>query len=241
MNAIVIGKKILFWGLALTVALFISHQILIAHTGGSSMEAVSPSLIAALERATESASQLVGKVTARIADSESEPVDFAQSEVQKAIAALDGSGRSFAYLAFAGQLYLVDRRGCVLGLADSVGLRDVPIIHARTLRIRPESLQLADEAFKETLDLLRWLDRKYSALYAQLSDVEISRPVGLIAHFNWVEPVAVVFGRGDVKRKARFLHSFYKELGNTRLVGHIRYLDLRLDDRIILKARKTVS
>jgi len=234
MNAVNLGKKVLFVSFAITCALFISLKLLEATT--VKPEPIgSQSHFPSLEKVVDNSfSKDLFSLTKSMFIKPSEPVAFHDSTVQRNIKFLPGSGKPIAYL-LSKKLYVVDKNCSVLGLADSVQFMDLPIISANNPKINKKNYRLADENIKNAISLVRYMNKVNPILAARLSEVHIDPSYGLITYFDWAKGIYVVFGNGDVGKKMQNLESFYQELGKTKLIHQTKSLDLRYNGRIILK------
>lgn len=230
MDLLKLGRHFLFFGLALTTALLITLQILELHSPGTK------ALVPFSLNYQVSNSHLVQSIRQAFAREVADPVPLSNSALQQALAGLSGAGRPFAYLSFH-RLYVINSSGKILGLADSVAHKNMPLITADEFLVNPDNFQVTGEAFAEGLDIIKNVSRLNPIIRAQLSEVNINKDLGPLLYMDWAKGIPVIFGRGSIKRKLAYLDAFYKKWGTSNLVNQTKYVDLRVEGRIILKKR----
>lgn len=130
-------------------------------------------------------------------------------------------------------LYVVDAQGRVIGRADSLKVRDLPVISGKSVRLDAECRNLVDETSLEALELLRRFETQ-PVLAPLVSGIEVKKG-GLIAYMNFGHVLPVIFGSGMLADKVENLTDFYFQLGADNLMLKARYLDLRVEDRVVVK------
>jgi hypothetical protein len=140
--------------------------------------------------------------------------------------------RPIAYVS-QGELYVLDSRGKILGRADSLKVRDLPMIDGKSIKLDLTRRCLADEAGLEALELLRQFESHPDVL-PLISGVHVQNG-SLIAYMNFGRLVPVIFGLGNLKDKIDNLVDYYHQLGADDLTRKAKYLDLRVEDRVVVK------
>lgn len=130
-------------------------------------------------------------------------------------------------------LYVVDAQGRVIGRADSLKVRDLPVISGTSVRLDAERRHLVDETSPAALELLRCFETQ-PVLAPLVSGIEV-RDGGLIAYMNFGRILPVLFGVGRLVDQVENLTDFYFQLGADDLMRKARYLDLRVEDRVVVK------
>ncbi|NOY59954.1 MAG: cell division protein FtsQ [Calditrichaeota bacterium] len=230
MDLLKLGRHFLFFGLALTTALLITLQILELHSPGTK------SLVPFSLHYKVGNNHLVQSIRQAFAREVVEPVPLSNPVMQQALAHLSGSGRPFAYLSFH-KLYVINSSGKILGLADSVAHKDMPLITADEFLVNPDNFKVTGEAFAEGLDIIKSVSKLNPIIRAQLSEVNINKDLGPLLYMDWARGVPVIFGNGSIKRKLAYLDAFYKKWGASNLVNQTKCVDLRVEGKIILKKR----
>jgi len=225
-----LGRHFLFYGLALTTALLITLQILERHSSGTN--AFAPFS----QHYTVSNNHLVQSIRHAFAKEVAEPVSLSNSTLQQAIAQLSGAGRPFAYVSWQ-KLYVVNSRGKIMGLADSLAHKDMPLITADEYLVNPDNLQVSGEAFAEALEIINGFSKLDPIIREQLSEVNINKEFGLILYMDWARGIPVILGKGSIERKLAYLDAFQRKWGASKLVNKTKYIDLRVEGRIVLKQR----
>lgn len=230
MDLLKLGRHVLFYGLALTTALLITLQILERHSSGTDVFApFSLHFSVRQNHLAQSIRQAFAKETL-------EPVSISSSALQQSIANLSGAGRPFAYISWK-KLYVVNSHGKILGLADSVAHKDMPLITSDDFMVSPDNFQIRGESFSQALEVIKGISRLDPILRAQLSEININKDFGLILYMDWAKGIPVIFGNGSIERKLAYLDAFQKKWGASKLVNQTKYVDLRVEGRIVLKQR----
>ncbi len=138
-----------------------------------------------------------------------------------------------ALLEAEGRLYVVDDDGRVLGTADSLRVQDLPVISGKSLHIDENEKRCSDEGLLDALRLLRKL-QQYDEIEPLISGMEVSQR-NVTAYVNLGRVVPVLFGRGNWEHKVENLVEYYRQLGADELTRRARFLDLRVEDCVIVK------
>jgi hypothetical protein len=141
-------------------------------------------------------------------------------------------GKPVAYVNMDG-LYLISKTGRILCSADSCDYIDLPIISSDSFELDDEGVRLIDSGTKDALILLAHIQKNY-ALKPILSEIKV-KGENLIAYMNLGDVMPVMFGRGAWDEKINNFISYQKQLGATELTRQAVYLDLRVENRIIVK------
>jgi hypothetical protein len=131
------------------------------------------------------------------------------------------------------QLYLVSKTGRIIGSADSSDVYDLPIISGDAFEVDSDGKRLIDETSKQALALLADIQRNY-ALEPILSEIRV-KDDNVIAYLNIGKVMPVIFGQGAWEQKINKFISYQKQLGASELTREARYLDLRVENRIVVK------
>lgn len=132
-----------------------------------------------------------------------------------------------------GKLFVIDSRGKILGRADSMKVRDLPVVSGKSIRLDLSRRCLADEAGLEALELIRRFESHPDVL-PLISGVHVQNG-SLIAYMNFGRVVPVIFGFGNLEDKIDNLVDYYHQLGADDLTRKAKYLDLRVEDRVVVK------
>jgi len=141
-------------------------------------------------------------------------------------------GKPVAYINMKG-LYLISKTGRILASADSAGYYDLPIISSDSFSLDAEGVRLCDDGTKDALELLAEIQKNY-ALKPILSEIKIKGD-NIIAYMNLGNVLPVMFGRGAWDEKINNFISYQKQLGASGLTRQAAYLDLRVENRIVVK------
>ncbi len=141
-------------------------------------------------------------------------------------------GKPVAYINMDG-LYLISKTGRILCSADSSGYIDLPIISSDSFVLDEAGERLIDDGTGDALILLAEIQKNY-ALKPILSEIKV-KGENIIAYMNLGHVMPVVFGRGDWDQKINNFISYQKQLGASELTRQAVYLDLRVENRIIVK------
>ena len=131
------------------------------------------------------------------------------------------------------KLYLVSKTGRIIGSADSSDVYDLPIISGDSFEIDSDGKRLIGDASKLALALLADIQRNY-ALEPILSEIRVQDD-NAIAYLNIGKVMPVIFGQGAWEQKINKFISYQKQLGASELTREARYLDLRVENRIVVK------
>ncbi|RPH92686.1 MAG: cell division protein FtsQ [Calditrichaeota bacterium] len=142
------------------------------------------------------------------------------------------SSRPIAYY-LGDRLYVVDGQGKILGTADSLHTGDLPVISGRGLKLDSDRRCIAEPENSAVL-----------ALLSEFEDIVLLKPLvsgisvkngELIAYMNFGRIVPVIFGHDHFEEKTGNLIEYYRQLGADELTRRAKYLDLRVEDRVVVK------
>jgi len=128
-------------------------------------------------------------------------------------------------------LYLVNGQG-KLEIVDTEKI-DVPVLSNDNFIY--ENHVLIDENSRKALDFIATL-QTYHQLWPLISQVRVNEK-SMIAYFNFGETIPVIFGRDDWHGRINNLLSYIQQCGTSELIAKTLFLDLRVEDRIIVKKR----
>jgi len=155
-------------------------------------------------------------------------------EFEKELVSGSRFGKPVAYVNI-DKLYLITKSGKIVGAADSCEHYDVPIISSDSFLINKEGTYLVDSGTKDALQLLSEIQKNY-AVKSLLSELKIKEN-SIIAYMNLGRVMPVIFGQGDWDEKINNFISFQKQLGASELVRKALYLDLCVENKIIVKKK----
>ena len=236
MNLLSLGKKVLFFSMALLTGLFIMYTIIEAHSPEKPV-VYDPTVFQNKEKETETG--LIPEKINQYFEPEEQLVEFKNLsilEIQEKLTELNRKGKPFAFLS-AKTLYIIDNRGHILSRADSLSHYDLPVISGDSLKINFSTMSLRGNQFEDAINLLKLLKKKNYLLYTNISEVQVHDKIGLILYTNYAKGLPVIFGKGDLERKVAYLNAYHKELGDSELTYKAKYLDIRIEGQIILKKR----
>ena len=101
--------------------------------------------------------------------------------------------------------------------------------------IDPEHQIVTDQRTQRALSFVIEIE-SYNNLQALVSEIKV-RDDDLIVYMNFGDVVPVIFGSGDLHNKINILESYYEQLGASDLTQQAAYLDLRVEDRVVVKKR----
>ena len=229
-----IGKKMLFYGLALSAGLFVNLQLLGKHVTDRKIvdPQQPPKEVLAVTR-----SDIIDRVRHLqfpIGDHVPKKLlSFTVPEVRLLLKTKQ-NGTPFAYLAYE-ELYVLDANGRILGLADSMTVSNLPVITGQNFEVDVDRRRLCGGCVDDVLKLLKLVSKTNSLLYAQISQVNIISDMGVVVYTSWAKGVPIIIGKGKIEEKVTYLDRFYNRFGTHSLIDRTRYLDLRVDGQIILK------
>lgn len=131
------------------------------------------------------------------------------------------------------KLYLITRSGKIMGAADSCDSFDLPVISNDSFMLDKNGRKLIDAGTRDALRLLGDLESSY-VLKNLVSEIKINEK-NLIVYMNLGKVIPVMFGQGAWKEKINNFISYQKQLGASELNQKALYLDLRVENRIIVK------
>jgi hypothetical protein len=155
-------------------------------------------------------------------------------EFEKELVSGSRFGKPVAYVNI-DKLYLITKSGKIVGAADSCEHYDVPIISSDSFLINNEGTHLVDSGTTNALQLLSEIQKNY-AVKSMLSELKI-KDDNIIAYMNLGKVLPVIFGQGDWNEKINNFISFQKQLGASDLVRKALYLDLCVENKIIVKKK----
>lgn len=141
------------------------------------------------------------------------------------------SSRPVAYYS-GDRLYVVDGQGKILGPADSLQAGDLPVISGKGLKL-DSGRTIAEPANSAVFSLLNEFE-DISLLKPLLSGISV-RNGELVAYMNFGRTVPVIFGHDHFEEKTENLIEYYRQLGADELTRRAKYLDLRVEDRVVVK------
>ena len=236
MDFLSIGKKVLFFSLALLTGLLIMYAIIEAHSPEKPF--INDPTVYQMDKEINDDGIIKEKFT-RFFESDDEIVNFrslSTMEIQEKLKTLNRKGKPFAFLS-GKRLYIIDNRGNILSMADSISHYDLPIISGDSLKINFSILRMSGLQFDEAIKLIKLVKKTNLVIYTNISEVYIHNKIGLILYTNYAKGLPVIFGKGELERKVAYLNAYHKKLGDSELTFNAKYLDFRLDGQIILKKR----
>ncbi len=236
MNFLSLGKKVLFFSMALLTGLLIMYAIIEAHS--PEMPVVYDPSVFQIEDENTDTGLIQEKINKYFEPEEKlvELKNLSTLEIQEKLKELNRKSKPFAYLS-AKTLYIIDSRGNILSPADSLSHHDLPVISGDSLKINFSTMSLRGNEFNEAINLLKLLKKNNSLMYTNVSEVQIHDKIGLILYTNYAQGLPVIFGKGNLERKVAYLNAYHKELGDSELTYKAKYLDIRIEGQIILKKR----
>ncbi len=239
MDFMFLGKKVLFFSLALLTGLFITQAIIEAH----SPEPESFDDVVLIENNMEtvedkeSVNTLIrSSIQEWVGETEDNMVSINSPIISTVLESRNEKGTPFAYVS-ANRIFIVDHKGKLLAPADSLGFHDLPIISGDSLKIYSSTFRLAGDGVSDALNLIKNAQKQGTIVYSNLSEINIQPKLGLVVYSNISKGLPLIVGSGSIEKKIRNLRTFIQEFGDSKLLTQTRYLDLRLDGQIILKKR----
>jgi len=236
MNFLSLGKKVLFFSMALLTGLFIMQTIIEAHSPEKPV-AYDPAVFQNNDKDPDKG--IFPEKINQYFEPEEKLVAFnslSGLEIQGKLTEINRKGKPFAFLS-AKTLYVIDNRGRLLSRADSLSHYDLPVITGDSLKINISTMSLGGGQLDEAINLLKFIKKKNNLLYTNISEVQVHHKIGLILYTNYAKGLPVIFGKGDIERKVTYLNAYHKELGDSELTYKAKYLDIRIEGQIILKKR----
>lgn len=132
------------------------------------------------------------------------------------------------------KMYIIDKNGHILALADSVAHVDLTVIFGEKLTVSESGLEIHGEELQTALKFITAIS-KYDIFAAQLSQIYIDNKYGLVAYMDWDNVIPVIIGKKNIADKIEKMESFYHNLRATSHLSQAKYVDLRLDDRAVIK------
>lgn len=145
---------------------------------------------------------------------------------------LNRGGKPFAYV-FTDELYIIDKRGRIIASADSCSHYNLPIISGSSFYIDEQQKMLVDAGAQNAIELLSEI-QKYSELEPLLSEIKVHNNE-VIAYLSFSNVIPVIFGEGEWQQKIDNLIAYQRQLGGSELAKIAAYLDLRIENRIVVK------
>ena len=229
-----VAKKILFFTLALLIGLSIGMRILEAHSPNSD---IPMSTEVALFKENDRSIRDVFEISFKRMTHQSDSVrSFASvGQLRQAMPSIKRTGKAIAVLADA-ELLTVDSGGRFLAYVDSAILLDLPVITSNRFTVDMKGKKLAGKEYEQCLQFLRY-SAKSPLLYAQISEVHVSKESGIVCYLATSQGLPVVLGMGDMERKVEYLAVFLDKFFQAPLLQSIKYVDLRFSGQILLKKR----
>jgi len=229
-----LGKRALFFGAAVLVGLSVGLRILEAHSPSRIVPYKNPNGMDFFADRGNTLQELRRQDNPGSKDKNDLLLPIASPEAQRILKKSKNDGKPFFYLS-SRQLYAVDEDGKILGLANSLPHRDLPVITGDALSIDSKKQRIAGEEFEQVVELLQRMEGMDHLLFNQISEIHLEKNVGMIAYLNVARSLPIIIGRGSLERKVAYLDAFLEQLGSTGLVEQAKYLDVRLAGQIILK------
>ncbi len=153
-------------------------------------------------------------------------------EIEHDLESVNRRGKAVAFINLE-KLYLIDKTGRIIAPADSCPHYDLPIISGSGFLVDEKQKKLVDDGAQNALALLREIQKK-SQLKPLLSEIKV-KDSEIIAYFSFGKVIPVIFGQGGWKQKIDNLIAYHIQLGGGDLTRQAAYLDLRIEDRIVVK------
>lgn len=129
--------------------------------------------------------------------------------------------------------FLINQKGEIKNGSDSLYILDLPIITCNKVHIDTLNNRIVNEDVQEVLSFLRVLKKK-PELFQLLSGIDTNSK-GIVAYLNWGTVLPVIFGHGFWNEKIEYLDEYLHTLGSHELTLNAKYLDLRVNGRIVVK------
>ncbi len=137
----------------------------------------------------------------------------------------------------AGRLYWVDAEGAVLGPLVKAAVPPGPVLSGVEAGEMVSGAKLPSDRLAQGLSFLRELHRAHAPLAEVLSEVDLTRPIGLVLYT--LDGIEVRMGSGAWKERLVRLEALLENLKDQgEPVGSI---DLRFRDLVVLKPKKERS
>lgn len=140
--------------------------------------------------------------------------------------------QAVAYI-FSEKMFAINAEGMVLASADSLPNLNLPIISGVELQDIQPGEHIQDVEMMHALSFIECA-AKHEFISPLISQIKANSE-DLIVYFNWGRIVPVKMGIGNWSDKLNRLDAYYRQVGNTELTKSAKYLDLRVEDRIIVK------
>jgi hypothetical protein len=232
------GKFMLFFSFAMLAGLFITQQMLEAHSTDEpviSIDQIATQNALQFVDDDELRDQLEEKI--RRADQEREMLTLGSREFKLFLQAGGENGTPVALLAL-GKLHGVDRKGGLVKLAQGERMPNLPVLTGAGMRFNTKSKRLDGLLFHQAMEFISEVDSRSDLLSQRLSEVNCDPGLGLVAYFSQTGALPVLIGQDALEAKAKNLDLFFEQLGPSTLMGNIKYLDARLAHQIIIKKNK---
>jgi|GEM_PF-5354755 len=132
------------------------------------------------------------------------------------------------------KLFIVDKEGQILALADSVAHLDLVVVSGENIQLSESGRSVHGEEMQTVMKFIKTMS-EHDVFAAQLSEVYIDSEYGLVAYMDWKNVIPVIIGKEDVTEKIEKMESLYHNLRATSHLSQAKYVDLRLDDRAVIK------
>lgn len=146
--------------------------------------------------------------------------------------AVNRAGKAAAFILL-DELMVIDKKGRIIAAADSCPHYNLPIISGSQFYIDEKQKMLVDRGAKNALELLSEI-RTRRELWPLLSEIKV-KDNEVIAYFGFGHVIPVIFGEGGWEQKIDNLIAYQNQLGGSDLGKMAAYLDLRIEDRIVVK------
>jgi hypothetical protein len=229
-----VAKKILFFTLALLIGLSIGMRILEAHSPNSDIPV--PTEVVSFKENDHSIRDVLESSFRRMTHQSDSVGSFASvGQLRQAMPNIKRTGKPIAVLADE-ELLTVDNRGRFLAFVDSIILLDLPVITSNLFTVDMKDKKLIGKEFEQCLQFLRYSE-KSPLLFAQISEVHVSKENGIICYLATSQGLPVVLGMDDMERKVEYLAVFLDKFFDAAFLQSIKYVDLRFSGQILLKKR----
>jgi hypothetical protein len=228
MDIVTLGRRFLFFGMALMTGLFIGWRLLQAHAPETRSRHTADDL---RPQQISLEAELMQSIRDNLTDlywKKGENFSLSLPEVRQVVKGFRHNGKPFAIIA-SKELYVADRRGRILAPLDSMASVDRPVITGDDFLIDMKSGRLTGGDMEDALLFLRLVD-----LPCEISELHLGKR-GLVAYLKYGRDLPVILGRGSIERKCEYLEAFFLQLGPSPLARRAKYLDLRIEGQIIVK------
>lgn len=135
---------------------------------------------------------------------------------------------------FSDYMYAINSHGKVLAPADSMPHQNLPIISGIDVQNVEPGMVIQNEKMHRALLFIEnaATNKLITPLISEVKGLDNGE---LVIYLNWGHVVPVKMGSGNWADKLDRLQMYYQQLGNHDLTKSAKYLDLRIEDRIIVK------